>query len=91
MRSWLAPVVTVGLMLCFAVRSHTQDISHTGSERFLIHHNRIFVELSVIRPYGSIREELAFVDSGDLNFEFTSGLAKDLASIKAKSCSREWL
>ena len=78
MRPWLAPLLSVGLTLCFSARSQGQAASHAGSERFLIDHNRIFVELSFVRPDGSIRRALAFVDSGDPNFEFTSGLAKEL-------------
>ena len=78
MRPWLAPVVSVGLTLCFSARAQGQAVFHAGSERFLIDHNRIFVELSFVRPDGIIRRALAFVDSGDPNFEFTSDLAKEL-------------
>lgn len=78
MRSWLAPLVCVGLTLCFSARSQGQTFFHAGSERFLIDHNRIFVEVSFVRSDGSIRKALAFVDSGDPAFEVTSGLANEL-------------
>lgn len=78
MRFWLAFIVNAGLMLCSAARSQAQGISRSASEPFLIDHNRIFAELNFIRPDRSIRKTLAFVDSGDPSFEFTSSLAKEL-------------
>jgi hypothetical protein len=78
MRSWLAPVVSVGLMFCFTARLQGQANSRSVSEHFLIDHNRIFVELEFVRPDASIRKTLAFVDSGDPNFEFTAALAREL-------------
>lgn len=78
MRSWLASFVSVGLIFCSGAHSQAQVMSRGASEPFLIDHNRIFVELSFVRPDGSIRKTLAFVDSGDPSFEFTSGLAKEL-------------
>ncbi|MHB8754700.1 MAG: hypothetical protein ACYC92_07050 [Candidatus Acidiferrales bacterium] len=50
----------------------------SASEPFLIDHNRIFVELEFARPDGSLRKTLAFVDTGDPEFEFTRSLADDL-------------
>ena len=78
MGSWLAGIVSVGLMFCLGARSQGQAISRSASEHFLIDHNRIFVELEFVRPDRSIRNALAFIDSGDPNFEFTAGLAKEL-------------
>lgn len=78
MRFSRAAIMAIILASCFAARAQGRVADRIASERFLIDHNRIFVELAFVRPDGGIRKVLAFVDSGDPNFEFTAGLAKEL-------------
>ena len=78
MRFSRLPIVGTVLSLCVAASVQGQAKSRSASEHFLIDHNRIFVELEFVRPDGSNREALAFMDSGDPNFEFTASLANEL-------------
>ena len=78
MRFCLASILGTSLIFCFAARAQGQGTSGSASEYFLIDHNRIFVELEFVRPDGTLRKALAFVDNGDPAFEFTSGLVKEL-------------
>ena len=78
MRFCRAAIPALILAFWFAARAQSQATPRSASERFLIDHNRIFVELRFVRPDGSIRKALAFMDSGDPNFEFSASLAKEL-------------
>jgi len=79
MRFCFTPILNITIMIgCLAASAQGQAKSRSANGHFLIDHNRIFVELGFIRPDGSVRKTLAYVDSGDPNFEFTSRLAKEL-------------
>jgi hypothetical protein len=64
---------------CFAARPGTQAAPTGGaSEHFLLDHNRVFVELTFVLRDGNLRKTLAFVDTGDPGFTFTTALAEKL-------------
>ena len=76
--------VVVFLLTCFTVATRA-DAAPTiyANEHFLLDHNRVFVELTFVLPDGAQRKTLAFVDSGDPGFTFTTALAEELGVSKA--------
>lgn len=78
MRTLLPFAIVAILLSCLATSDTAQQGRKSVTERFLIDHNRIFLPLEFIRPDGTLRKTLAFVDTGDPDFEFTSGLVKEL-------------
>lgn len=59
--------------LCFA-----RAAPASGTAPFVLDGNRVYVELSFVRPDGSIHRALAFVDMGSPSMEMTSALFKEL-------------
>lgn len=84
MRFLAAFAVTTIFVPCIAVSTQGQVSPRVASEHFLIDHNRIFVELEFVRPDGTPRKALAYVDSGDPSFEFTAGLVRELGIDKGQ-------
>ncbi|HKW88499.1 MAG TPA: hypothetical protein VJN21_07055 [Candidatus Acidoferrales bacterium] len=75
LRAILCASILAAILAC---RAAGQTNAMSVSEPFLINHNRIFVEMEFVRPDGTSRKALAFVDSGDPGFEFMQPLAREL-------------
>ncbi|HEU5336422.1 MAG TPA: hypothetical protein VFU27_10680 [Terriglobales bacterium] len=50
----------------------------SGTEHFIFDDNRIFTPVTFVRPHGTLRKTLAFVDMGTPVLVLSSALAKDL-------------
>lgn len=72
-----------GLSFCWGVGAQGQATPSPASEAFLIDQNRAFVALEFVRPDGTRRKTLAFVDSGSPSLALSRTLAKQLHIEKA--------
>ncbi len=63
-------------LLC--VNSWAQSSVSSGTTPFIFDGNRIYAELSFVRPDGSVHKALAFVDMGSPSVAVTESLFKEL-------------
>jgi hypothetical protein len=68
------------LIACFAlwVPCARSQMSSSGTTNFIFEGNRIYAELTAIRPDGTPRKIRAFVDMGSLSMEVSDAVFKDL-------------
>jgi len=68
--------------VCFAL-----PLRASGTAPFVFDGNRVYVELSFVRPDGRIHRALAFVDMGSPSMEITAALFKELALDQSRPLS----
>jgi hypothetical protein len=69
-------LAVVLLFLC--VTSPAQTSPFSGTTRFIFDGNRMYAELSFVRPDGSVHKALVFVDMGSPSVEIIESLFKEL-------------
>lgn len=72
------------LLLLGCLISLAQPAASPGTVPFLFDGNRIYAELSFVRPDGSVHKALAFVDMGSPSFVVTESLFKALEADRGK-------
>jgi hypothetical protein len=65
-------------VLCLYVPSPAQQVPSSGTTSFVFDGNRVYAELAFVRPEGTIRKALAFVDLGSPSTLLSPQLFKEL-------------
>ncbi|HMF10599.1 MAG TPA: peptide-binding protein [Thermoanaerobaculia bacterium] len=78
----IAPILFLAGAACYA-----NAPPQSGTAPFVFDGNRVYAELSFLRPDGSLHPALAFVDSGSASMTITASLARELALDRGRPLS----